>query len=386
MSSYIGAISMFYFVIVFAILFYRKTTGRIAIFHIFMSIIIFVIIDNFSSILLIRYFNQEMNRTNLPLIYPFFLIFFGTIFAFIYKKFVRNWLNRFVVYNTLTYVLSFLCIVTTIFIYMNIVVIDQDNFYENVKSNFVLFLVYFILLIISMFIVLFLALQRYKFKQREEVLKNFEAYIASIEQINRDMRKFKHDYVNILTSLKTFIDNKNYQGLQTYFYDHILEMNYQEQLNEQALMMLNNLKIDSLKGLFTTKIMRAQAQQIPFYVEVVEEITDIPINPITLNRLVGILLDNAIEAANDADDKEVRVAIIQMNEAILIVINNTYDTSQNLKIHELYQNGFSTKGNNRGLGLSTLRDIKKNLPNVNSRTSILPPYFTQELEFRKGKL
>ena len=113
------------------------------------------------------------------------------------------------------------------------------------------------------------------------------------------MRKFKHDYVNILTSLKTFIDDKNYQGLQAYFYDHILEINHHAQLNEQALMMLNNLKIDSLKGLFTTKIMQAQAQQIPFYVEVVEEITDIPIDPITLNRLVGILLDNAIEAAND---------------------------------------------------------------------------------------
>lgn len=386
MFSYIGALSIFYFVIVFAILFHQKTSGRIAIFHIFMSLIIFVIIDHLSSILLIRYFSQEMNGTNLPLIYPVFLIFFGTIFAFIYKKIVRNWLNRFMVYNALTYVLSFLCIITVIFIYMNIVVIDQDNFYENVKSNFVLFLVFFILLIISMFIVLFLALQRYKIKQREEELKNFEAYIASIEQINRDMRKFKHDYVNILTSLKTFIDDKNYQGLQTYFYDHILEINHHAQLNEQALMMLNNLKIDSLKGLFTTKIMRAQAEQIPFYVEVVEEITDIPIDPITLNRLVGILLDNAIEAANDADEKEVRVAIIQMNEAILIVINNTYDTSQNLKIHELFQNGFSTKGNNRGLGLSTLRDMKKQLPNVTSRTSINPPNFTQELEFRKGKL
>ena len=87
-----------------------------------------------------------------------------------------------------------------------------------------------------------------------------------------------------------------------------------------------------------------------------------------------------------SDDKEVRVAIIQMNEAILIVINNTYDTSQNLKIHELFQKGFSTKGKNRGLGLSTLREMTEHLPNVNSRTSIQPPRFTQELEFRKEKL
>ncbi|WP_245698275.1 sensor histidine kinase [Sporosarcina ureilytica] len=332
-----------------------------------------------------RFFNQEMSGINLPLTYPIFLVFFGAIFAFVYKRIIQGFLNRFMVYNALTYILTFLCIVTVIFIYINIMTIDQSNFYENVKSNLFLFLIFFILLIISLFIILFLAFQRYKIKQREEELKNFESYIASIEQINQDMRKFKHDYVNMLTSLKTFIDDKNYRGLQTYFYEHILEMNHQEQLNEQALMMLNNLKVDSLKGLFTTKIIQAQAKQIPFFVEVVEEIIDIPTDPIVLNRMIGILLDNAIEAAMDADDKEVRVAIIQMNESVLIVINNTYDTSQDLKVHELFEEGFSTKGKNRGLGLSTLREMKDQFPNINIRTKIHPPLFTQELEFRKEK-
>lgn len=350
-----------------------------------MSLIFFVISDNFSGLLLIRYFDQEVNVTTLPLLYPIFLIFWGVVFGIIYKKIVQNFLNRFMVYNPLTYILSFLCIATAIFIYLNIITIDQNDFYENVKNNIVLFLIFLILLTVSMFIVLFLVFQRYKIRQKEEELKNFETYVVSIEEINRDMRKFKHDYVNILTSLKTFIDTKNYQGLHTYFYNHILDMNHHAQLNEQALMMINNLNVDSLKGLFTTKIIQAQAKQIPFYMEVVEEITDIPTDPIVLNRMVGILLDNAIEAAEDAHDKEIRVAIIQMNDSVLIVINNTYNTSQDLKVHELFEEGFSTKGKNRGLGLSTLREMKEQLPNINISTKIYPPHFTQELEFRKEK-
>ena len=287
MFSYIGPLSIFYFVIVFSVFVYRKKMRGIVFFHILMSLILLVISDNLSGLLVMRYFDQEMNVTVTPVSYLIFLVVFGTIFAFIYKKIVLKVLNRFIVHDALSYMLAFLSISTVVFIYMNIIAIDQNNFFENVQKNFSLFLVFFILLIVSIFIVLFLAFQRYKIKRREEELKNFEAYIASIEQINRDMRKFKHDYVNILTSLRTFIDDKNYQGLQTYFYDHILEMNHHVQLNEQALMMLNNLKIDSLKGLFTTKILQAQAKQIPFYVEVVEEIRDIPVDSIVLNRMCG---------------------------------------------------------------------------------------------------
>ena len=97
--------------------------------------------------------------------------------------------------------------------------------------------------------------------------------------------------------------------------------------------------------------------------------------------MVGILLDNAIEAAYEAENKEVRVALIRMDGAILFVIQNTYDRTQNLKVHELFQEGFSTKGKDRGLGLSTLREIKEQYLLINIRTKIHPSYFIQELEF-----
>lgn len=361
---YIGPLAIFYFMIVLSIFIYRETNRGIIIFHVFMSLILLVISDNLSGLLLIGYFNQDMNITVTPLVYPIFYIFFGMIFAVLYKKILQKVLKRFTISSSVTYLLTFFSIGTVIFIYMNIIKIDPSNFYENVKSNVVLFLVFLLLLVISFFIILYLAFQRYKLKKREEELRNFETYVASIEEINRDMRKFKHDYVNMLTSLKTFIDDKNYEGLHTYYYDHILKMDAQERMNEQALMMLNHLKIDSLKGLFTTKILQAQSRQVSFYVEIVEEITDIPIEPIQLNRMVGILLDNAIEAAYEAENKEVRVALIRMDGAILFVVQNTYDSAQNLKIHELFQEGFSTKGKDRGLGLSTLREIKEQYPSV----------------------
>lgn len=146
---YIGPLAIFYFMIVLSIFIYRKTNRSIIIFHVFMSLILLVISDNLSGLLLIGYFNQDMNITVTPLVYPIFYMFFGMICAVLYKKILQKVLKRFTISSSVTYLLTFFSIGTVIFIYMNIIKIDPSNFYENVKSNIVLFLVFLLLLVIS---------------------------------------------------------------------------------------------------------------------------------------------------------------------------------------------------------------------------------------------
>lgn len=383
LSQFIGAPSVFYFLIILTIMIYRKTKVIGHILHVLMALILLVISDNLSYVLAFHLLNKIGGEELTFIGYLLFLIVFALLFAFCYKRIVKYLTNRWVFNKYVSYILLFLGVATVVFIYINIIAIDQDNFYESVRDNLAMFLVYLTLLTISIFVVLYLAFKQYKMEQREQELKNFESYVASLEQINQDMRKFKHDYINILSTLRIYIDEKNYDGLHTYFYDHILEANHQEQLNQQAMMMLNNLKINSLKGLLTTKILQAQSNHVPFYVEIVEEITDIPVDPIILNRMVGILLDNAIEAAREIINGEVRLAFINMDETTLLVVNNTFNEEIDIKVHEIYQEGFSTKGENRGLGLANLRQMKNDLQNVSLNTKISPPYFIQEIEFKK---
>lgn len=381
LSVFIGAPSVFYFLITLAFMIYRKTKVIGYILHMLIALILLVISDNISYILAFRLLNGAEHLTFIG--YLLFLIIFSSAFAFCYKRMMAYLVDRWVFNRHVSYVLFFLGMATVFFIYINIVTMDKDSFYEGVQRNLAMFLIYFVLLVICMIVTLYLAFKQYKVKQREEEIKNFESYVASLEQINQDMRKFKHDYVNILSSLRSFIDDKNYDGLHTYFYNHILEANHQEQLNQQAMMTLNNLKINSLKGLFTTKILQAQSHHVPFYIEIVEEITDISVDPIILNRMVGIVLDNAIEAAREIDNGEVRVALIRMNEDIVLVVSNTFDEKTKIKIHEIYQEGFSTKGKNRGLGLANLRQMRNNLQNVSLNTRISPPHFIQEIVFER---
>lgn len=383
--SFFGALSILYYLAILAIMVYRETRVIIHILHVFMALIFLVIGDNITNVLIFRLFNGVGNEQLTLFSYFLFYIVFGLIFAYGYKRIAKYLINRWVFHNFVSYVLVFLGVATVVFMYINIMRIDQENFYESVRNNLAMFLIYFMLLASSVFVVLYLAFKQYKMKQREQEIKNFESYVASLEQINQDMRKFKHDYINILSTLRIFIDDKNFDGLHTYFYKHILEANHQEQLNQQAMMMLNNLKVNSLKGLVTTKILQAQSHRVPFHIEIVEEITDIQVDPIILNRMVGILLDNAIEAACEIENGEVRVALIDMGETTLLVVNNTFDVETGIKVHEIYQEGFSTKGENRGLGLANFRQMKNDLKNVSLNTKISPPYFIQEIEFKRSR-
>lgn len=79
-----------------------------------------------------------------------------------------------------------------------------------------------IFIVIVVFII-HLSFKHLQIRQKEQEIEGFMEYVHSLELINRDMRKFKHDYMNILTSMRHFIDDRDYDGLEQYFYEHILQ-------------------------------------------------------------------------------------------------------------------------------------------------------------------
>lgn len=67
-------------------------------------------------------------------------------------------------------------------------------------------------------------------------------------------------------------------------------------------------------------------------------------------KIMGILIDNAVEASINSKEKTLLIYIYeQCNGNIVISIENSYNTL--LDIHDINKKGYSTKGKNRGLGL-----------------------------------
>lgn len=89
-------------------------------------------------------------------------------------------------------------------------------------------------------------------------------------------------------------------------------------------------------------------------------------------------MDNSIEALKDLGYGSLSVVFFKMEDTIHIIIQNDCDSSIIQSISLLEEEGFSTKGKNRGLGLSNVKALLRNRP-ILLETNISENKFTQEL-------
>ena len=95
-------------------------------------------------------------------------------------------------------------------------------------------------------------------------------------------------------------------------------------------------------------------------------------------RCLGIILDNAVEAAIESENKILNIAFINKNKSILVIVENTFP-DELPPVYKMFKYGFSTKGNNRGIGLSNLREISNKYKNVSLETVVKDDKFIQNL-------
>ncbi|WP_052164892.1 MULTISPECIES: sensor histidine kinase [Listeria] len=247
------------------------------------------------------------------------------------------------------------------------------------EANAFIFLMYTAIMIVVLTIIVRSAVKNAKVEAQALQMSQLREYVGALEALQKDMRVFRHDYVNILSGINGFITNSDMDGLSVYFRTKVIPMNSDMEVNISKLSTLQNLEVIELKGLFATKMIRAQELGVDAQVEVYKRIDEMNMDSIDLCRVTGILLDNAIEAVVDTADPTVRVAIIQKKEAIVLIFANSLP-EDSPPIHQFFEEGFSTKGENRGIGLSTLKKTLKKYPNVSLDTKITQHGFVQELE------
>lgn len=254
--------------------------------------------------------------------------------------------------------------------------IDDTQTFKFIIIVYVSFILAVIILII---VISFTVLREMRYKRQMQEIDHYYKYTVRIEKINNDMRKFRHDYINILLSMSEYIRDDDMPGLKSYFDNNIVPLKDSIQTNSFKINGIEHLKIRELKGLLTTKIIQAQENKIRVSVEVPDEIDHISINMIDLSRMVGIILDNAIEASLEIEDPLIQIGFMKEENSVVIIIMNKC-AKDIPKVHELFQESFSTKGTNRGLGLSTLKEMSESKDNVLLNTVIENHYFIQKLE------
>ena len=233
-------------------------------------------------------------------------------------------------------------------------------------------LYYLSIITISVFFILFSSITynlvkntkiKSEVKSENQKLEQQKKYILALEKNNNEIRKFKHDFNNIILGLDGYINNDDFdkEKLKKYFNSTIMNFNNNIELNNIVIAKLDSIKVSSLKSLITNKVLVAQNNNIDIDINIQGKINDFYTDEMQLSRVLGILLDNAIEASLElTHDKKIEMNIIQIDKTTDIQISNTFNNT-GTPIADFNKEGFSTKDTNRGLGLSSAHEIANKL-------------------------
>ncbi|WP_373809071.1 sensor histidine kinase [Streptococcus ferus] len=210
-------------------------------------------------------------------------------------------------------------------------------------------------------------LQMELLKQKEEQMKSLSQYSSHIEELYKEIRSFRHDYINILTSLRLGIENRDLPGIEKIYHQVLEKTEKQMQNNRYDFGHLMNLKNEALKSVLSAKILEAQNKGIAVGLEIPEIIETFSIEPLDLITIVSIMCDNAIEAAFESSSPEITLALFEQRNALVFIIQNT-TKEERIEVNKIFNEGYSTKGQDRGLGLTTVKRILDNYPKANLQT------------------
>ena len=185
---------------------------------------------------------------------------------------------------------------------------------------------------------------------RQDSYNRLQEYTNQIENMYSSLRSFKHDYSNIMLSMSGYIEANDMDGLKEYFDKEILPLSKKITKNTAHINQLMNIKTTELKSIISSKLFYAIELNINVNIEVTDEIVSLPIDTLDLCRVIGIFLDNAIEATLETDQPSIRFALINLETEYIFVISNTF-LEKGIPYAALAKPNVSTKGANRGRGL-----------------------------------
>lgn len=207
-------------------------------------------------------------------------------------------------------------------------------------------------------------------------INDLKIYTQQLESSQRSLRKFKHDYQNMLLGLKLSAKKSHDKEL----IDKLAEYS-SKTLEDKVLWQFNdvdNVKDELLKSLFISKLNRIFQNNIQYSFEcriVIENLSN-KYNSFDIVRILGIVYDNAIEESLEfGDEAKIDTMIYQENGELEIEIRNRYRDTD-LTIQDMKKSGFTTKKNHDGLGLANIEELSQSYNDIFINYQIKDGWFT----------
>nr|WP_305141828.1 GHKL domain-containing protein [uncultured Acetatifactor sp.] len=227
-------------------------------------------------------------------------------------------------------------------------------------------------------------LEQIQTESKQKAMQDLQDYTRNLEAMYNSLRSFKHDYVNILLSLSGYIEDGDMDRLKDFFESKIFPTKNLITGGDYKLNQFSNIGVLEIKSLLSAKTIYAHESGIDITIDIPDKVEGFPIDTVDLARILGIFLDNAMEATLETEQPQIGLNIIQNKTGVSIIISNRF-LDNGVMLHKLKQKGFSTKIGHQGIGLWNAQKIISSYDNVLLETTMKCDYFTQHIELTDRK-
>lgn len=257
------------------------------------------------------------------------------------------------------------------------------------KTNFVESMELVVLNIITTALFFYVIMSNFsktrKIREASVYIDNLEVYNKNLTEVNDSIRGFKHDFNNIVQAMNGYIMLEDIISLKKYFNRLMVECDQIKMVGNLSPQVIQNPAIYSL---LLGKYNLAQEMGIKINLEVALDFSKISDYSYDISRILGILLDNAIEACVECEEKIINIRFFEKKNIRCICIENTYDNNKNVDTCKIFEKNFTTKkeGGNQGIGLWEVKKILEKNRRLELYTIKKGEFFIQTLEIYENPI
>lgn len=219
-----------------------------------------------------------------------------------------------------------------------------------------------------------------KYDELLDVMKNYESDIE-------DQRTLRHETKNEFATIKCKLQDKEDNKTIIEYIDSVI--GDKGKASSTNYSKFKYLPSNGLKGFFYYKCTEAEKKGISVSVNISKQIENSFLKDIEtkdfkdLARIIGVYLDNAIEASSTSEGKKLGIEMYLIKEKIETIITNTFNNEINLD--KIGKESFSTKGKHRGHGLLLVKKILSENNRFEAKKEIRGNIYIQSLKISENK-
>lgn len=380
-SNAIRIISVFIFLILLCNFFVTHNYKKSAILVIISQFVAWL--GEFLFVIIITFFNSNEieNVLKTPLVYFALTLYICLFFTLLINKRVPQKVFSFMDNNYLysdngdTLKYSFIIIA--------IIIISTIESYMNLPLTVVL-----ITNVIMAIIFIGLVVMSSKIKANyNKINSKYETSISSLKEYEVMIDKFRvdtHENKNEFLTIRNMLKDKNSKETVIKYVDKIIDNKIKD--NDKIMKKTSKIPEGGLRATIYSKLCLMDKLKIKYKLNISREVrtTDL-INLdedliLKICKILGVFLDNAIEAVKKLKKKEISIEIYILDEKLCIDITNNFEG--NLDLDKINNIKYTTKGEGHGYGLTLVKQLLDESNKLENEKSINRDTFTQTLKIK----